>query len=341
MTVIKLGTPTIATVQKVGNKLKEEGIAFTSKADDITSASEFICALIKNTFKFDVFSRLCAIDELDSNNVYRFVRKIFSNKEYFVSQSNNLARHLYDQSNHPNIINGEFYVIYIDDCSVNGQSTDALLLLKTEVKDSFLTVIHENGEYSIKPQFGLSTKHIDKGCLIFNIEKDNGYLLSIVENSSIRQDGRYWTQNFLYAKEIISDFQHTENVANFCAALVQKVIEINPNRALDLAKASRSITQRLQENGREINTSDLISSLELNEDTTSALSQFRRDYEEKVGKIPDKFICNQSAIKRKAITKSNVLRVGSGFEVKILAPSAEIEQGYDDEKGRNFLKLYF
>lgn len=341
MSVIKLGTPTIATVQKVGNKLNEEGIAFASKADDITSASEFISALIKNTFRFDVFSRLYAIDDLDSNNVYRFVRNIFSNKECFVSQSNNLARHLYDQSIHPNIINGEFYVIYIEDCYVNGQNADALLLLKTEIKDSFLTVTYENGEYSIKPQFGLSTKHIDKGCLIFNIEKDNGYLLSIVENSSTRQDGRYWTQNFLYAKEIISDFQHTENVANFCAALVQKVIEINPKRALDLAKASRSITQRLQKNGSEINTTDLISSLALDEDTTSVLSQFRHDYEEKVGKIPDKFVCNQSALKRKTITKSNILRVGSGFEVKILDPSAEIDQGYDDEKGKSFLKLYF
>ena len=68
---------------------------------------------------------------------------------------------------------------------------------------------------------------------------------------------------------------------------------------------------------------------------------FRQDYEKKVGKIPEKFVSNQNAVKRKAITKSNVLRVGSGFEVKILDPSAIIEQGYDDEKGRNFLKLYF
>lgn len=341
MMVIKLGTPTIATVQKVGNKLNEDGIAFASKADDITSASEFISTLIKNTFKFDVFSRLYAIDELNTNNVYRFVRKIFSDNANFVSQSNNLARHLYDQSTHPNIINGEFYVVYIEDCCVSGQNTDALLLLKTEIKDSFLTVTYENGEYSIKPQFGLSSKHIDKGCLIFNIEKDNGYLLSIVENSTIRQDGRYWTQNFLYAKEIISDFQQTENVANFCASLIQKVIEINPSRALDLAKASRSIAQRLQNSETEINTEDLISSLELDENTSSVISLFRQDYEKKVGKIPEKFVSNQNAVKRKAITKSNVLRVCSGFEVKILDPSAIIEQGYDDEKGRNFLKLYF
>lgn len=341
MSIIKLGTPTLATVQKVGNKLKEEGIAFATKADDITSASEFISTLIKNTFKFDVFSRLYAIDELDTNNVYRFVQKIFSNKENLVSQSNNLARHLYDQSNHPNIRNGEFYVIYIEDCNVNGQTTDGLLLLKTEIKDSFLTVTYENGEYSIKPQSGLSTKHIDKGCLIFNLDHESGYLLSIVENSSVQQDGRYWTNNFIYAKEIISDFQNTENVAKFCAALVQKVSEIHPNKALDVAKASRFIAQRLQEDGTEINTIDLISSLKFDENISVAISTFRKDYEEINGNIPDRFIINQNAVKRKAITKSNILRVGSGFEVKILNPSAILEQGFDDEKGRNFLKLYF
>ena len=40
MVNFKLGTPVIATVQKVGNKSKEEGIAFASKADDMSFASQ-------------------------------------------------------------------------------------------------------------------------------------------------------------------------------------------------------------------------------------------------------------------------------------------------------------
>ena len=55
MVNLKLGVPTIATVQKVGNKLKEEGVAFASKAEDMSFASDFISTLVKNTFKFDVF----------------------------------------------------------------------------------------------------------------------------------------------------------------------------------------------------------------------------------------------------------------------------------------------
>ena len=108
-----------------------------------------------------------------------------------------------------------------------------------------------------------------------------------------------------------------------------------------MAKASRAIAQRLQEDGAKINTSELISSLELDEKISSALSVLRQDYKEKGVKIPESFICNQNALKRKAITKSNVLRVGSGFEVKILDSSSMIEQGYDEEKGKNFVKLYF
>ena len=70
MANIKLGIPTIATVQKVGNKSKEEGIAFASKVDDMSFASEFISTLVKNTFKFDVFSQFDSIDSLDMNPMF-------------------------------------------------------------------------------------------------------------------------------------------------------------------------------------------------------------------------------------------------------------------------------
>ena len=123
---------------------------------------------------------------------------------------------------------------------------DAVMLLKTEAKDNFLTVSYENGEYSIKSQLGLSTKHLDKGCIIFNTQSDNGYLISIVETSTIRQDGRYWSNNFLYIKEIITDFQHTEHIADFCSTVVRQISKGNPEKSLDLVKASRKIIQILQ-----------------------------------------------------------------------------------------------
>ena len=341
MVKFKLGIPVIATVQKVGNKSREEGIAFASKADDMSFASEFVSTLEKNKFKFDTFSQFDSIDSLDMNPSYRFVRKIFENKDEFVKQSNNLARHLYDQSIHPHISNGEFYVIYIDGCIINDETVDAVMLLKTEAKDNFLTVSYENGEYSIKSQLGLSTKHLDKGCIIFNTQSDNGYLISIVETSTIRQDGRYWSNNFLYIKEIITDFQQNEHIPEFCSTVVRQISKGNPEKSLDLVKASRKIIQILQNEGREVNTNELISSLAIDEEVASMLLSYKREYEERSGEMPETFKLAQNAAKRKAITKANILKIGSGFELKVLDSSAIIEQGYDDEKKQNFLKLYY
>ena len=215
------------------------------------------------------------------------------------------------------------------------------MLLKTETKDRFLTVSYENGEYAIKPQFGLSTKHLDKGCLIFNTKSEEGYLMSIVETTTIRQDGRYWSNNFLYARDIIGDFQVTENIANFCSFMVQKISKENPEKSLELAKVSRKITQILQDDGAEINTNQLISSLAIDDEITHLLPSYQKEYENKIGKMPETFRCTQNAMKRKAITKANVLKIGSDFELKVLDASAIIEQGYDDEKKKNFIKLYY
>ena len=152
---------------------------------------------------------------------------------------------------------------------------------------------------------------------------------------------RYWSNNFLYIKEIITDFQHTEHIADFCSTVVRQISKGNPEKSLDLVKASRKIIQILQNEGREVNTNELISSLAIDEEVASMLLSYKREYEERSGEMPETFKIAQNAAKRKAITKANILKIGSGFELKVLDSSAIIEQGYDDEKKQNFLKLYY
>ena len=44
---------------------------------------------------------------------------------------------------------------------------------------------------------------------------------------------------------------------------------------------------------------------------------------------------------RKAISRMNILKLGNDFEIKLLNPQAEIEAGYDTERGLKYYKLYF
>lgn len=110
---------------------------------------------------------------------------------------------------------------------------------------------------------------------------------------------------------------------------------------MDLAKASRKITQILQNEGKEVNTNELLSSLAIDDGVASMLLSYKREYEVRNGEMPETFRIAQNAAKRKAITKANILKIGSDFELKVLDSSAIIEPGYDDEKKQNFLKLYY
>lgn len=338
---IQLGVPKYATVQMVGNKANGDGVSFSSKAEDLSFAGDFLTLLVRNVFKFDVLSQFDYIDSLDLNPTYRFAKAIFEKKDEFVKQSNNLARHLYDHSNHPNIKNGEFYVIYLTDCVINNDSVDGILLLKTEIKDKFLTVANENGNLSIASQVGISTKHIDKGCFILNTKADDGYILSIVDTSTIRMDGLYWTNSFLYAKKLVNDFQLTRDITSFCSSAIHQIAKHHPEKTVELAKAARNVALMLQNDGVMINTSEMLSALSVDDEMANQLSHYRRDYENRNGEISDSFLCVSNAIKRKAITKANLIKLGSDFEVKVLDPSADIEQGYDKEKRKNYIKLYY
>lgn len=120
---------------------------------------------------------------------------------------------------------------------------------------------------------------------------------------------------------------------------MQRINKENPEKSLEMAKASRRITQMLQ-NGIEINTNKLISSLMIDDEITSILLSYQKEYEDRIGKMPETFRCIQSATKQKKL-QSKCFKIGTDFEIKILNPSAIIEQGYDDEKKKNCLKLYY
>ena len=105
----KIGNIKSAVVQRVGNKSKEDGVAFSSNLCQVGGVEEYLLSVIKVSFKFDDWKRFYYIDDLEMNPTYRFVSKIFEDEAAMVTQANNLARHLYEQSIHPNIKIGEFY----------------------------------------------------------------------------------------------------------------------------------------------------------------------------------------------------------------------------------------
>lgn len=105
-----------------------------------------------------------------------------------VKQANNLARHLYEQSIHPNIKIGEFYVVLLEGCEIDGEETSAIGLFKSEVMETVLTVKMEKNRLVLSPEMGMSLKKLEKGCIVFNVDKENGYKVAVVDNTSSKTD---------------------------------------------------------------------------------------------------------------------------------------------------------
>lgn len=118
------------------------------------------------------------------NEVYTYVSKIFDEPKQLYEQSVNLAKHLYEQSTHPRIKGGEFYTVYFKDCIFDGETLDAVGLFKSENKETFLKVLRENGSFNLVSDKGINIKKLDKGCLIFNKNRENGYVVAVVDNTN-------------------------------------------------------------------------------------------------------------------------------------------------------------
>ncbi|NJN35172.1 MAG: nucleoid-associated protein, partial [Saprospiraceae bacterium] len=160
----------------VGSKAEDEGTKISdTEIDGDDNTFEALKQYFLNPFKPEEYFHLDK-DE----NMYSFIFAIFDDRNILMEQSAKIANYLYDQSEHPKIKPGELFVVYFSNCIVDGEIVDAVGLFKCESKDTFLKVKQYSGGYDIAAESGVNINKLDKGCLIFNTEAENGYLVSVV-----------------------------------------------------------------------------------------------------------------------------------------------------------------
>lgn len=105
-------------IHHVGNAQREEELLLSGApltlSDDIKTVlgQYFLGAFKENPYRPTPYLRFTHETDLALNEVYNFVSTIFTDPTALHEQSVNLAKHLYQQSNHPNIKSGEFCVVY-------------------------------------------------------------------------------------------------------------------------------------------------------------------------------------------------------------------------------------
>lgn len=336
MSQIKVKEIKMATIQVVGNKTRGEGLSAATTLADVSDSRDFMTKLMEKSFLMDDLKCFSYVESVELNPVYQFVSKIFDDNEAFLKQSVNIATFLYDQSLHPNIRNGELYVL-LAQCEYKKQLVDAVVILKSEKKDPFLTTDNDGLEITARTMYGTGLKGLDKGCLVLNMERENGYVVGTVDNVNNGTDAQYWTDNFLHVTNCDDDYHQTAKLTEMLTDYSKIVKEESVMEGAIVAKRAVELLKTED----VVRVDELADKLFDTDEQKRDFEDFRRSYEEENGGFAEEVTVIAKAASRKPVTRMNVLRLGNDFEVKVLNPNAEIEKGVDKASGKEYYTLYF
>ena len=326
------------SIHRIGSKANQEGIELSNHPvafDD--ELSEMLKAFFLTAFKEDERYSFCHTTSLELNAVYSYVSAIFENRVSFHEQSSNLAKYLYERSGHPNIKSGDFYVCYFRDCILDGETVDAIGLFKSENKETIIQINSVDGGFSIESQSGMSINKLDKGCLVFNQDRESGYVVCVVDNAN-RSEAKYWVNDFLQLSRRLDDYSQTEQVVSVCKDFISLLSE-------EYDKATRAVMMNkvVESLGEESVSIDLISNnafapMGVSESFLSYVDGCRS---KKELSVQDEFNGRIKSVNRRSIRNITKIRLDSNFEINILGGEENIVRGYDEERGQRYYKLFF
>ncbi len=330
------------SLHNVGNRLLDEEYKLSAKNIDIkTELKELMAFYFISPFRSNEYFNLYHDSDLSLNEVFVYVSKIFDNPENLLEQSVNLAKHLYEQSVHPKIKGGEFYTVYFKDCIVNGVTTDAVGLFKSENKDTFLKVFPSGDGFEIESEKGVNINKLDKGCLIFNVEKENGYLVALVDNTNKGAEAQYWIDNFLHVRPRKDEYYHTQQLLSLCKNFVTKELpqqfEVSKADQVDLLNKSVQFFKEKENFNMAEFTNEVIGQPAM----IDSFNEYRTDFQrEREIDISDNFAISESAVKKQARSIKSIIKLDKNFHIYVHGHRELIEQGID-EHGRKFYKIYY
>ena len=320
------------------NKSIEYSSSITNIDNDALRIS--LISYFLTPFTSEEFYQFHHESDLALNEVYTYVSKIFDNEEQLYEQSVNLAKHLYEQSTHPKIKGGEFYTVYFKDCILDGETFDAVGLFKSENKDTFFKVLHENGNFNLRSEKGINIKKLDKGCLIFNKEQESGYIVAVVDNTRKGVEARYWLEDFLHVRLRKNEYTNTQNfmtlAKNFVTRELPKEGKFSKADQIDILNKSLDFFKDKD----NFDIDDFTNEVMTEPETIKKFRQYKQRCEDETGiSIDNQFPVSEAAQKKQQRSFRRVIHLDKKIKIVIDGNTQNIEQG-TDTKGK-FYKPYY
>ena len=280
--------------------------------------------------------------DLKLNEIYHYASAIFDDPESLMINSCNIARQLYDATNLPNIKSGEVHIAYFKGCPINGVMTDAVGIYKTESKDQFLKITQTKKNFVFEPEEGIDPTRMDKGCLIFNVQRDGGYVVHVIDKTNKGSEAQFWKDIFLKVRAAEDDYHTTHDYLKLCKDFIVEQIpteyEVDRVAQIDFLNKSVDYFKKNEQFNQQDFEQTVFQQPELIESFRSYGKQFQEDYDVN---LSNDFDISSSAVKKQSRVFKSVLKLDKNFHVYVHGDRDLIEKGYDESVGMSYYKIYF
>lgn len=345
---IMTGTETVVLqqviVHKVGNPTRNEPLNLS--VNPLTLNDDLVRSLLNkyflSAFNTEELYQFTHISDLDMNEVYAYVSKIFDEPESFTEQSALLAKFLYTKSTHVRVKEGELYVVLFENVFFQGEEIPAIGLFKSESKETFLKVFPHGQSYEVIQEEGVNINKLDKGCLIFRKNREEGYYCCVVDSTNKQNDTQYWVQDFLKVQPYADSYHQTDQYLGLCKQFITQEypekFEVNKSDQIDMMNRSMEYFKTKDQFSMEEFARDVIH----HEEVAESFQHYKKNYEQNRGfDMNDAFDIHLAAVKKQAKVFKSILKLDKNFHIYIHGRKDLMERGYDDAVGKKFYKIFF
>lgn len=335
------------SIHRIGNKIQDEHYILSDeplKVEDEQLSSLLMQYFVTPYTKInEVYRFYHSSDDLNLNEVFHFAEGIFNDQNSFHENSQQIAKYLYEISTHPKIKSGELYVAYLENLQIEGELLDAVGIFKSENKETYLKVYPEKNGFGVSyDPDGININKLDKGCIIFNTEKEDGYKVAVIDQTNRNQEAVYWVDEFLKLKVRNDNFHQTNNVLgiykNFVTQKIDDEFEMSKADKIDLLNRSMKYFKEKESFDLDEFSNEVIG----NEQGIASFLNYKKNCEEEFETlIPDTFDINTAAVKKQSRVYKSVLKLDKNFHIYIHGNKELIEKGFDEDKAMSYYKVYF
>jgi hypothetical protein len=328
-------------IHSVGNKLKGDTVLLSDSTVILNSElEEVLLKFMISPFKSNEFYNFDISN--DNNVVYKSIKTIFDMPSVFVTESKRMAKHLYEETKNPKAFGGNLFVVYFNGCIVDNNLVDAIGLFKSEIADTYLKIKPSNERFAIEREAGINISKLTKGCIVYNYDGDEGYVVEIIDKHSKSEEILYWSDNFLNIIPRQDTYFQTKNAIN----CVEHFVSNGLPEKFDISKADQiNLLNKSLEYFRGNDVFDwnefadeVFEAQEIIEELDACKDAFEQDNDVE---LDASFEINVPAVKKQTKVFKSVIKLDDKFDIIIHRDKENLIRGKDDATGLNYYQLLF